>query len=65
MRAIMSDKLREILLDPKRTMQLEEGISKLGSHNVGENNNVIIHIGGHTYQARFVEAQPKKKKLAF
>ncbi len=57
MKALMSDKLRKILRDPKSRKALEEGVSKLNN-----NNSEKISIAGHKYEIKFVQIDPNEKK---
>lgn len=62
MKAIMSDKLREIIRDPKKSRELRRGLIKLG-YNIDHGSNVTeVSIGNHTYKIQFVSPFTLVKK---
>lgn len=56
MKAIMSDKLRNILRDRQQARDLNKAVSKLSSQN-----EVEALIGGKSYKIRFISPNPDKK----
>ena len=61
MKAIMSERLRAIIRDPKANHELEIGMSKLSS-KTGSANSAVISIGNHQYIIRFVQVESASKK---
>jgi hypothetical protein len=62
MRAIMSDRLRNILRDPKANKELEKGISKLSAQGEKAADSVTISVGNQKYEVQFVESESETKK---
>ncbi len=56
MKAIMSDKLREIINDPKKAEALDKGISQLGvkTGHTEKEAEVSIPIGSDRYKIKFI-----------
>jgi len=61
MKAVMSERLRAIIRDPKANHELEIGMSKLGS-KTGSANSAVISIGSHQYKIQFVQVESASKK---
>ncbi len=61
MKAVMSDKLREIISDPKKSEELRKGISKLNANSEHGDKAAQVSIGGHNYKIEFVSQKPKSK----
>lgn len=59
MKALMSDKLREIIRDPKKSQELRQGISQLSTQAHQGEKAAQISIGGHIYKIQFVRQDPK------
>lgn len=55
MKAIMSETLREILRDPKKNMELKNGLVKLRSQSVDNTTSTIISVGNNKYEVKFAE----------
>lgn len=63
MKAILSDRLRKILMDPKANMELKKCVSRL-NNQYGESLNPgsIIRIGNHKYKVHFIALGSQIKK---
>jgi len=61
MKALMSDKLRQIIRDPKANKELEDGISRLSASKC-ENNSAEISVGERTYKIKFIQPEKENKE---
>lgn len=59
MKAVMSQKVREILKDPEKRKDLIEGLNKLHRSNKEKSN---IKIGDNTYEMKFVNTWEEKSR---
>lgn len=53
MKAIMSNTLREIINDPKKSEELQKGVSKLHDSN-RKANKEAVSIGGKSYKVKLI-----------
>lgn len=59
MKAIMSEKLRKIIRDPKKAEDLNKGVSQLRTKTGDARESAKISIGGLNYNIKFVSPDSK------
>jgi hypothetical protein len=60
MKAVMSDKLRKIISNPKTNRELQEKMSKLSSVCDSKNSSTEISIDDHKYRVHFISVSDPK-----